>query len=297
MLITIFGSTNSVSGAVVWFEDFNDNNLDDWELYGWDSSATGLNVDIDHGFTIVDGALKGPSSTIFSTQSNLDINSTVAKGTWSFDLKIDEIEDTHFGVAFMYTILDGKYNLSGETPVPDDWTGYGLVFLTYERNDNLIGPGMNMVAFDPSLFQGQQIIKKYAMPKANLTGSHHIDITRNLLGEMKIYFDFELKFSESDTRSNSSEKVRVTSWMGGAAIDNIRVSDTVEIPTKPTSDTASTHETSTTPTSTTSESLTSSSSETSSTEDNSPIRLLYWFSPVLLIIINRRVQIFKNNNN
>ncbi|MCE7734643.1 MAG: hypothetical protein GPJ54_07195 [Candidatus Heimdallarchaeota archaeon] len=280
LIMMIAGSTSSVSAKQVWYNNFDCNCLDGLQLYGYDSSS-GTKVAIDHGFSISNGALQAPSSSTFDTTNRMFVNSTVSNGTWSFDLTINPIEDTHIGLEYMWTTLDGKYDRVGESEGITPALAYGLIILSYDRNDNLVGPGINVGVLNPVSPNGVDIIKGHSLPKTNLTGTHHIDITRDLTTETKVYLDFALQFSFFDTRVNSSEKFGMTSWKGGASIDNIRVSDVVEeikAPTTPTAETESS--TSTSP-------IDSTSDSSSSTEDDSPILSFFWIAPIFLIIIRK----------
>ncbi|UCE14500.1 MAG: hypothetical protein JSV04_04810, partial [Candidatus Heimdallarchaeota archaeon] len=55
---------------------------------------------------------------------------------------------------------------------------------------------------------------------SDITGSHHIDITRNLKGEFKVYFDSKQIITYTDNQTTTSEMCIFGSWTGDSSFDN-----------------------------------------------------------------------------
>lgn len=283
MLIMLTGTSTTVSADIVWFEDFDDfddNSFEGLELYGWDTT-TEYYVEIDHGFSIVDGALKAPSSESFDIASYMLINSSVAYGTWSFDLILSESDSSQLVVEYMQTAPDGKYNRTGDPNVLN-LQGYCMIFVS-DGNAYFSYPGIYLSVLKGTEFE---IIVRHHLPKTDLTGTHHIDVTRDLTGLTKVYLDFKQQFNFTDTRWNSSEKFGMMAWVGGPAIDNIRVSNTVDEIKAPASSPSDS--------STSQTSATDINTSTDTKSDDSPIPLWVWIGPLFVIVIFRRTQKAKN---
>ncbi|MFX1317554.1 MAG: hypothetical protein ACFE9D_00325 [Promethearchaeota archaeon] len=225
ILILSFLGPTPISAALVWNEDFEISNieeLDDWVLQGYELIANHY-YEIDHGFTIENGALTAenvnvPWAIYLSQPRRALHNSNVVYGTWSFDWTVSKSQDTYDSVEIMFTDLEGDYNLTGPF-TGYHMTGYTLILDTVQNNEMYI-----------EKLNGNEGIK---LARYNFTtrpsGLHHIDISRDLTGQFHVYFDSQLVLQVADNEITSSEKFNFVSFQGNSSIDNIVVSNSVDI--------------------------------------------------------------------
>lgn len=218
-----------VSAAFVWNEDFeilSIEDLDDWDLQGYELVSDSY-YEVDHGFTIENGELitediyvlwPATGHGIFTQIRRAIHNSSVVYGTWSFDWRVSRSQHTFDSVEIMFTDLRHNYNLTGEfTGV--DMIGYTLILDTVTNNEMCI-----------EKFGGTRNFILARHPFATTpSGLHHIDITRDLTGEFHVYFDSVLVLTVTDNEITTSEKFIFASFQGNSSIDNIAISNSVDI--------------------------------------------------------------------
>ncbi len=225
ILIVIPLNPMQVSAALVWNEDFTVTTveeLDDWVLQGYELIDSTF-YQVDHGFTIVNGELTAedvyvPWSIYMSQVRRAIHNSTVAYGTWSFDWRVSGSQNGYDGVEFMFTDLRDEYNLTGEF-TSYAMTGYTLILDTIENDEMYI---------EKFAVTHGVILVRHDFP-SDLIGQHHIDITRSLEGEFNVYFDAQLVLNVIDADVTSCEKFNFVSFQGNSSIDNIVISDSVDV--------------------------------------------------------------------
>ena len=200
---------SSVVSAELWSDDFNDGNIDDWSVWGWNST----DAEKDEGnFTLTDGSLRAQGE-------NTSIASHVCQmttGTWSFDVDCVPTDNNHFYIAFFTgeptnDTLDPPYEY-GIMVVTGVFASLDTEFVLYRRS-----AGSLTIA---------SLIGRYNL--STVTGWHHIDITRDTNGRFYVYFNGTLEISGVDTTFNNAEYFSFYT-NGGPAIDNIVVSDTIDI--------------------------------------------------------------------
>ncbi len=219
-----------VTGTVVWEETFEGvedlDDLIDWEFFGvagW--YYYNHTIPFDPKFTLVNGTLAGPS---LLTSDNLNTsqalhNSTVAYGTWSFDVYFSD--PYALTVEFVFNSVEDYYRYDNAANVMDylsDKTGYALGF----QSNTILFICYNSV-------NGHNIAIEKSI---DLTGYHHIDITRNSDGLFIVFFDKLPIIQYTNTLTTTSKKFGFTSLEGCFQIDNITVDDSAVITTTTTED-------------------------------------------------------------
>jgi hypothetical protein len=150
---------------------------------------------------------------------------------------------------FMRSHADDNNNMTGYTDEQylAKLTGYGL---TCDRGN----PQFVLVAYLGNLTTGspiQIIATSYNLP---VVGQHHIDITRDEFGQIYVFLDEDHEnpiLEAKDDRVTTSKQFSYTTFRGPSRIDNISVSDSVDIPYTPLTTTTTTTTTPTTTTTTT----------------------------------------------
>ncbi|UCG02819.1 MAG: hypothetical protein JSW11_02285 [Candidatus Heimdallarchaeota archaeon] len=213
------------SATIVWEETFNSPvSLDDWELIGVEGIET-YGETFDPNITWVNGTLAFPFQTAGNTTFALH-HSAVAYGTWSFDLFFPP-GGYSFIVTFIFSVFDGNYIPGiGTTSLQYNKTGYALRFWGGENpSDQLYSFfGDNDPLWNTSTLN---------MHSSLYSGSHHFDITRGTTGQFYVYHNQDYDSPIISYQCNftaSSEKFGIWSWVGAPQLDNITVSDTVDIP-------------------------------------------------------------------
>ncbi|WP_455363435.1 hypothetical protein [[Eubacterium] cellulosolvens] len=199
----------------VWSDDFNDGNYDGWKVYGLDFT-TDPSTQLVANYSAADGMLQDigpqPERTVWSYAIH---NSSVTYGTWSFDAKAVDTPSHHFYVRFMTTdpiVLNG-YDLAiavgrGLGSEPDRLID--REFALFKR--------VNNKAFR---------LGRYAVP-GGMAGWQHIDITRDKSGQFCVYINGTLRIKAMDIQHTTSKYFMFESQIG-PALDNVLVSDTVDI--------------------------------------------------------------------
>ncbi|MHA2293771.1 MAG: hypothetical protein ACXACK_16540 [Candidatus Hodarchaeales archaeon] len=235
LILLIVSTIPRVSATTVWTENFEDGNLNDWDLFGTstnvlDDIMTRHNVS---EFSVVDGALTAPNSQNWGQVSEASHNSTVAYGTWSFDWVVAEgtIHKVYDEILFIYTDREHNYDATGVTTSDflEGISGYGLILSSskYPYGDDIAGPGLTLLEYTNQ----KELVEFHGKHQfgTNLVGTYQIDITRDSQGNFKIYFDSVLYIQATDNSTTTSEKFNFLSFRGDSQIDNITVSDSVDV--------------------------------------------------------------------
>jgi hypothetical protein len=198
--------------AVVWEDDFNDENIDDWETMGINFTDPENPLDVPANFSLDGGILRAAGN--FDSHANHI--STVTTGTWSFDVDCVDSERHHFYVAFMRDRL--TENLSSEIPAE-----YGLMIVTDafgSFDDDIV-----LYRRDAGSATLSALIDTYSIP--GISGWYHFDITRDSEGRFFVYINGTLQMEGVDNTHTTSEYFGFYS-RPGPAIDNIVVSDSID---------------------------------------------------------------------
>ena len=223
ILISLNLPMNRAQGSVAWTEDFT-GDPDDWSFNNWGVNPDNTWYSTGTGYSVVDGILRAPNNQDFSNLSLAHRDSTVAYGNWSADWFIASGTDhlAYDVLVFMITDLVHDYDPTGltESQFLADTTGYGLILVSSSATSVSIGasaPGISLIRY-PSV-----ILDTYKFA-ADIEGSHNIEITRNLQGQISVYFDTELKLQATYNVTTTSEKFYLSSYKGDSGFDNITVS-------------------------------------------------------------------------
>lgn len=282
-IITLLVQPQPVLSATVWIDDFEDGDLEGWDVNTYCASnpntipwelCTNV-ISNTNNQLLLDYAAKNVGGFMGVAIHN----STSLYGQWSFDLK----SDAGSVVNFMFVYNMPQLDLVGYTwndPVIMD--AYSVQIYT-SNFGNYSESGVRLFHYTEGYVFGAPgtSVTDYRLDNYNFTnragplGDYHIDITRKLDGNMTVYVDSEKVMSGINNEITNSTQLAILSTSYAVTIDNIVVSDeiTVGVPT-------------TTPTSTTvpSSSTPPSSTTDSSTKDNSPLYL--WIAiPSLLVLI------------
>ena len=179
--------------ATVWSDDFDDGDYDGW--------------------TVTVGSFSAEENTLEAGSGDANLvyhPSSVATGTWSFDILIGAID--HADVFFMCSdaAIDQAYDFtqidrSCYLALSDE----GVVLL--RQRD---GPFEALTGYDF---------------KIEISGWQHIDVTRNSDGRICVYQDGNLVIDTVETSVTTSQFFAFWNTGEEATIDNIVVSNTVDI--------------------------------------------------------------------
>ncbi len=231
-LIILSFNAHTAHAKTAWEDNFANEELEEWNTYAcssddiWNSPCDYNNTK----FEVTGGSLSAPSSTGFNYVTRAFHNSSIAYGTWSFDWTVSENKKSFDAVEFAFTDHKHEYNWTGTNPSTRRWSGYSLVMVSWDipvwQGSN--GPGLHLIKFINSSSAFSTSTVKSVKFNSTISGTHHIDITRNNTGEFNIFFDSELVINITDNRYQTSEMFAFVSWEGDSSFDNIYVSDTIE---------------------------------------------------------------------
>ncbi len=174
--------------ATVWSDNFNDGNLDGWT--------------VDTGeFSAADNTMRGN----IGMASRGYHTSTVATGTWSFDVHCG-----YLGIGIQFISIE-----------------IGDPLIEYYSYDITISGRMEQIYFFRHWNYVPTRLGNYTPP--TILGWHHFDITRDAEGQFYVYINGTLAMEFVDTTYDTSNYFVIQAEQD-TAIDNIVVSDTVDIP-------------------------------------------------------------------
>ena len=222
VIALIFLSLNIAYADTVWYDTFDDEELDGWEteILDWDLSDafTGEAAEFD----LTNGTLKAPDGTPGNIWYLATHNSSTDIGTWSFDVNIVNTPDEHFYVFLM----------------TDDWEdypsrtySYDLIFIT-EAGDLEPDSQGGVVLYKRAGWRSYwDTIGEWSSTE-EITGWHHIDVTRDPDGVFDVYLDDEVIIHVEDEAPEfdafSTFRFEASS---GPEIDNVVILDTYDIET------------------------------------------------------------------
>ena len=209
----------SLPADVVWTENFDDRNISDWGIYSIAGEFPYINPP--GNFTVEDGALR-----VNGTDGGMSIANTscsVAYGTWDFDIDVVDTSDDEIVIYF----FSQKWNLT-------HWgiDGYFLLIVTgeYANYDQpRLKPGKVYAAPIPR----GRLVQWYQEYEYNdILGWKHFTITRQDNGQFYIYMNGTLACGFKDNQHTTCNQFCFASYPG-PAIDNIVVSNTVDVDRAP----------------------------------------------------------------
>ncbi len=212
--ITNGAISKSVPSAMQWTDNFDDEDISDWQLF-ISAYTTSGNVLLPGNSTAEGGVLRH----IGVKWCYAGYNSSVAFGTWSFDVDIQRPDDEHHFLIFFSSEL---FN--------DDWLyrntlgeGYGAIFYQTPTEDKI-------VLLKGSHDTGNYIKDEYT--NATIRGWKNIIVTRELSGQFYVYLDGNMILKGKNMQHTTSERFYFLG-KGGPAIDNVTVSDTIDYDAAP----------------------------------------------------------------
>ena len=196
--------------AEVWSDNFDDEDISDWYVIGADMT-TDPGIEIEANYSLTGGVLRslGSDYNFFLHESS------VAFGTWTFDVDVQEPDNTDqfwigFGANYTEDWLIHSY-------VGD---GYSLRFLfTADSTEGNIG------LFRSTVAGGSVGRATYTVDP--IRGWKNIIMTRDPTGQFYVYVDGELAMGAKDMTVTTSEAFCYLG-QGNPALDNITVSNTVD---------------------------------------------------------------------
>lgn len=217
------------SNARNWSDDFDDGDYEGWTITGYNFEPFFADmmtppIPIQGNYSAEDGTLLSLGPRVPGLAGVASHPSTVAYGTWSFDIHITDETEEHFYVYF----------------ATDDWGDYPLHINSYDiaivlqpgqawswELDEGAKSGFVLVKRNGAALEGGwQGLGSYSLYE-ELSGVYHIDITRDHHGNFKVYLDGDLVIEATDTEHTTSTWFRFTGEPG-PAIDNVVVKDTVD---------------------------------------------------------------------
>jgi hypothetical protein len=248
------------NATLIWSEDFS--NPSDWVLEGYHISLINEERTWVWNSTMIpddsNSRLESKNVTYVSlfgsgspTLSLGRRNSTVAYGTWSFDWYVTPGEENLASDTILFIMNDFPANASGFiVGEGGDAYGYSLRITTIELY-NQWNPRFLLVkesnTYAENIYHIDATMESHFFTEP-IEGSHHVDITRSNTGEFSVFFNNEFLFSAVDNTYTTSDEFVYGSWGGDSAIDNITVSNSVDLTVPETSDTTTTTTTTTTAT-------------------------------------------------
>jgi hypothetical protein len=224
----------------VWEDDFDDGDLDGWDLTTYYSTDFVNDLYVKGAGTIVNENKRMALSAIYNGTHGIydqaDRNSTQVYGHWSFD--VDTTSGCHSFFLFVYRDLTPETDLEEEgfnLQKPNGFEGYGLGISTIVAERQLIllrmdanytNAGPNATSIDDLLFDST----KFADISLSRYDVFHIDITRTPDGNMTVYLDSTPILSLIDNTYTISDAVAVANSDYIVYYDNISVDDNYSWP-------------------------------------------------------------------
>lgn len=214
------------SATMVWSDNFDDGNYDGWTVTGINMTAVPP-VLVDGNYSAEDGLLRATGEGEGWIWNLASHPSTVATGTWSFDIDSPPTEAglTHFYVFFM------SDDTNFEDGIPD---GYAF------KVEMVLYQGFRGFELEKYVDGDNTQIAQYQTGQ-DVLGGYHIDITRDSTGLFNVWVNGTHRMSAQDDTHSTSDYFRF-STPAGPALDNIEVFDSIEFD-PPTTDTTTTTET------------------------------------------------------
>ena len=196
----------AIPSELIWSANFDDGNLSEWQLFAVDSE-------------LPEPLLPGNSTAEEGVLRQLGVewayaghNSSVAYGTWYFDVDVQDNVDDEFLVLFMSEIWNYDWperNTAGEA--------YAIVFYLFPTYVEI-----NLVK--TSHDTGHEFLDDFTAP--GLVGWNSFIVTRELSGQFYVYMNEELILEGENLQHTTSERFYFVG-SGGPAIDNVTVYDEV----------------------------------------------------------------------
>ncbi|NHK29713.1 MAG: hypothetical protein FK730_00075 [Asgard group archaeon] len=208
--------------VVVWEELFEESLSDDWvvQSYQYSQGKYANITDPNQVYSIdSDGVFRPYPDSGYLLQAARR-NSTVAYGKWSFDWASEtDTTQSRCVNAFIFSspVYGDDWEGLDESEILATCTGYGLIIDSkYQRLELLAYPNswLYLHSLNDDIIENQ---------------SYHIDITRNLVGNISVFWDYNYVFSVVDKDTTTSESCLLVSFSGDSGFDNFNVSEWQEV--------------------------------------------------------------------
>ena len=208
-------SPPACQGAVIWADDFNDGTYEpEWTIV--------VNPNIHDGNYGFSGSSWSAANNYLQMLPSIDDwgeishPSDVTVGTWSFDIQLNLTDFHPIGALVIINFLSNDVNdLNDESEINSYRVGCNIPF------------GTDAVWNLGKIINGAEIIIARGCPVPG-TGWHHIDVTRNSTGLIKVYHNGALIIQAVDTDITISEVIWLY-FQDMQMIDNIVVDDEVVV--------------------------------------------------------------------
>ena len=188
-LLTLLFITQTCSAVVIWQEDFNDGDYAGWTIYQGDFEITG-NALVANGSYGIWNFIRHPS--------------TVAYGTWTFDVLSEDAPQNH---TYVYIISGGTV----------DFPNYRLCIWTGSFVGWAPGPGVSLLKQNSTA-----TVSIADWFTGTLSGWHSYEVTRDQTGQFRISVDGTLRITVTNNEITSSGAFRFGA-QENSGIDNIVV--------------------------------------------------------------------------
>jgi hypothetical protein len=217
------------SNARYWSDDFTDRDYDGWTITGYNFEPFYVDmmtppIPIQGNYSAEDGTLLSLGPRVPGLAGVASHPSTVAYGTWSFDIHITDETEEHFYIYFAtdewgdYPLHINSYDIAIVLQPGQAWSWE----LEEDAQSGFVLVKRNGAATEG----GWQGLGSYSLYE-ELSGVYHIDITRDHNGNFKVYIDGDLVIEAKDNEHTTSTWFRFTGEPG-PAIDNVVVKDTID---------------------------------------------------------------------
>jgi hypothetical protein len=198
------------NAEVVWSEDF------DGDLEGW--------FIVQGNFSVEDGTLRSTHEKMLSSSlSDLSViwhPSRVSVGTWSWDWMFDSLNESPELIVSFFSLTQHGFSMG------QIGKNYGIYCGHLEQSE--------LWLYENDKFPGSEaVLGRYSSTKGTRRGVwHHVDVTRNEDGLFRVYADGVLVMETENNRYTEPVSFGVMlehSWRGDSVVDNIIVSNTIDI--------------------------------------------------------------------
>lgn len=219
----LLNSSLPVYATIVWSDDFNDGNYDGWIITGIYAPVNSTWVDTVGTAEVIDGELWFTGEQHFRNFSYAVHESTVAYGSWSFDVNVRPISGSsnHTHIYF----LDSR----SPEDVPDFQSPYSSYDILIYSAPWTIEPPDWMVPFDntaPSILLVRRslgsgvAIGTYQVDEIN--GLYRFNVTRDETGRIQVFLNDTSIIDVTEQRSITPRSFYLNSE-AGIGYDNIVV--------------------------------------------------------------------------
>ncbi|MHA2175735.1 MAG: hypothetical protein ACXABI_12955 [Candidatus Hodarchaeales archaeon] len=224
--------------TITWSENFESGTSEELTLVAYSYVSNEFVQNNTALPVVVSNALHMPNTRGWGTWSGGQRNSSIAYGTWSYDVVIKEGENHSACDVVFLTMNNLPWNVSGFSLNSHTLEGYFLGMKSGSPNDiwgNIKNHSILFGKYEAITHEEVHLVT--AQLPENIVGSHNVRVTRDLDGKFEVFFDSAKIITYTDNTIKTSEICVFASWSGDSIFDNITVSDNAENPTTTTTTT------------------------------------------------------------